>query len=105
MTPAPPRRATSHRSRHDTAVRPARCPIGSASRLEKRMIVPFPRTRLRHRPLVAAALVAVLALTGAVVTTTMAAHAAPTLLSQGRPATASSVENAGTPASAAVDGN
>jgi glucose/arabinose dehydrogenase len=31
--------------------------------------------------------------------------AADTLLSQGRPATASSVENAGTPASAAVDGN
>nr|WP_259465200.1 discoidin domain-containing protein [Streptomyces sp. TLI_171] len=34
-----------------------------------------------------------------------AAQAAPTLLSQGRPATASSAENAGTPASAAVDGN
>src|SRR5260221_12082033 len=33
------------------------------------------------------------------------AHAAGTLLSQGKPATASSVENAGTPASAAVDGN
>ncbi|MEY9876402.1 hypothetical protein ABH931_005912 [Streptacidiphilus sp. MAP12-33] len=33
------------------------------------------------------------------------AHAAATLLSQGRPATASSTENAGTPASAAVDGN
>ncbi|MEO3812208.1 discoidin domain-containing protein [Sphaerisporangium sp. B11E5] len=34
-----------------------------------------------------------------------AAYAAPVLLSQGRPATASSTENAGTPASAAVDGN
>ncbi|AWZ09390.1 MULTISPECIES: discoidin domain-containing protein [unclassified Streptomyces] len=34
-----------------------------------------------------------------------AATAAPTLLSQGKPATASSVEGAGTPASAAVDGN
>ncbi len=34
-----------------------------------------------------------------------AAHAAPTLLSQGKTATASSIENAGTPASAAVDGN
>ncbi|MET8143913.1 discoidin domain-containing protein [Sphaerisporangium sp. NPDC005288] len=34
-----------------------------------------------------------------------AAYAAPVLLSQGRPATASSAENAGTPASAAVDGN
>ncbi|MEZ0069674.1 hypothetical protein ABIA32_005721 [Streptacidiphilus sp. MAP12-20] len=33
------------------------------------------------------------------------ARAAGTLLSQGRPATASSIENAGTPASAAVDGN
>ena len=33
------------------------------------------------------------------------AHAADPLLSQGRPATASSVEGAGTPASAAVDGN
>ncbi|WP_327308392.1 discoidin domain-containing protein [Streptomyces sp. NBC_01298] len=34
-----------------------------------------------------------------------AATAAPTLLSQGKPATASSSEGAGTPASAAVDGN
>jgi beta-glucosidase len=33
------------------------------------------------------------------------AHAADTLLSQGRPATASSAENAGTAAAAAVDGN
>ncbi len=33
------------------------------------------------------------------------ATSAPTLLSQGRPATASSTENAGTPAAAAVDGN
>ncbi|MYS21623.1 beta-glucosidase, partial [Streptomyces sp. DvalAA-14] len=33
------------------------------------------------------------------------AHAADTLLSQGKTATASSTENAGTPASAAVDGN
>ncbi|GAA4253825.1 peroxidase family protein [Dactylosporangium darangshiense] len=33
------------------------------------------------------------------------AHAAGTLLSRGRPAVASSLENAGTPASAAVDGN
>jgi hypothetical protein len=37
--------------------------------------------------------------------TTMGATAADTLLSQGKPATASSIENAGTPASAAVDGN
>ena len=33
------------------------------------------------------------------------AHAAPVLLSQGKPAVASSVENAGTPAASAVDGN
>ncbi|HEY5358092.1 MAG TPA: discoidin domain-containing protein, partial [Streptosporangiaceae bacterium] len=33
------------------------------------------------------------------------AHAAATLLSQGKPATASSLENAGFPASNAVDGN
>jgi hypothetical protein len=49
---------------------------------------------------VLATLVASLAYLGANV-----ANAADTLLSQGRPATASSTENAGTPASAAVDGN
>jgi beta-glucosidase len=37
--------------------------------------------------------------------TSLTASAAATLLSQGRPATASSTENAGNPASAAVDGN
>jgi glucose/arabinose dehydrogenase len=42
---------------------------------------------------------------GATVVGTLTANAAETLLSQGRPATASSVENAGTPASAAVDGS
>ncbi|MBG6104945.1 hypothetical protein IW249_005359 [Micromonospora vinacea] len=47
------------------------------------------------------ALVAALTPTG----TTTPAQAAPSLLSQGRTATASSTENAGTPASAAVDGN
>jgi hypothetical protein len=40
-----------------------------------------------------------------VVTSQSPARAAGTLLSQGKPATASSTENAGTPASAAVDGN
>jgi F5/8 type C domain len=39
------------------------------------------------------------------ITTSLTANAASTLLSQGKPATASSTENAGTPASAAVDGN
>ncbi len=51
---------------------------------------------------VVAALVAALAL---VVAPLGAAHAAGTLLSQGKPATASSTENGGTPASAAFDGN
>ncbi len=46
----------------------------------------------------------ILALTGLFVMP-VAAHAADALVSQGRLATASSTENAGTPASAAVDGN
>nr|WP_075017721.1 discoidin domain-containing protein [Actinacidiphila rubida] len=46
-----------------------------------------------------------LALGGALSATTGTARAADTLLSQGKTATASSTENAGTPASAAVDGN
>jgi len=49
---------------------------------------------------------AVLALlTGYLTVTTVTATAADPLISQGRPATASSAENAGTPASAAVDGD
>ena len=44
-------------------------------------------------------------LTSAFLIAAPAAHAAETLLSQGRPATASSTENAAFPASAAVDGN
>src|SRR5690242_14451961 len=40
-----------------------------------------------------------------IVVTPLTAHAADTLLSQGKPATASSTENAGTPAGAAVDGD
>ena len=49
---------------------------------------------------------AVTLLTGLFVATTRSpADAALTLLSQGRPATASSTENAASPASAAVDGN
>src|SRR5258705_245693 len=58
--------------------------------------------RPRHA-LLALALSALVA--GSVAVGTRAADAADTVLSQGRPATASSVENAGTPASAAVDGN
>jgi hypothetical protein len=59
----------------------------------------------RHRPLTAVAVVTALALGGALSTTTGTAQAADTLLSQGKTATASSTENAGTPASAAVDGD
>ncbi|MFG2042429.1 discoidin domain-containing protein [Dactylosporangium sp. NPDC048998] len=51
-------------------------------------------------PLTVAALVA-----SYLVVTTITASAATQLLSQGKPATASSTENAGTPASSAVDGN
>ncbi len=68
-----------------------------------------PRLSARRRPLVrAAALVAAaLALVAgyAVSVGVSPAGAATTLLSQGKPASASSIENAGTPASAAVDGN
>jgi beta-glucosidase len=57
-----------------------------------------------RRPLVAVVVAALVAATAAVAAT-MPASAAPTLLSQNKPATASSTENAGTPASAAVDGD
>jgi len=58
----------------------------------------------RRRPLtvlaVAAALVA-----GLIITSAVSAQAAVSLLSQGKPTTASSAENAGSPASNATDGN
>ena len=62
------------------------------------------RTARTWRP---ATLGAVIALVAAfvVVAPPSLARAADSLLSQGRPATASSTEQAGTPASAAVDGN
>ncbi|MEY9911225.1 hypothetical protein ABIA35_007477 [Catenulispora sp. MAP12-49] len=62
-------------------------------------------TGIRRRP--SAILVLMIALVASVmlVSTAPKAHAAGTLLSQGKPATASSVENAGTPAADAVDGN
>ena len=60
-------------------------------------LLPAGRRRLGHA--VAAALAAVLLLAGYLaVTSTFPAVAAPSLLSQGKPATASSVENAGMPA-------
>ncbi len=63
------------------------------------------RARLRTRLLALAAATATV-LTGLVVAATPnAASAMGTLLSQGKPTTASSTENAGTPASAATDGD
>ncbi len=67
-----------------------------------------PRITQRRRPALAAgALVAaaVVLLGGYAAVTAGPARAASTLLSQGQPVTASSAENAGTPAGAAVDGN
>jgi beta-glucosidase-like glycosyl hydrolase len=68
--------------------------------------VPLPalRRRMRRRVL-AGAVTALVLLAGSAIVAAPPATAAPTLLSQGRPATASSTENAGTPASAAADGN
>src|SRR2546429_274523 len=51
------------------------------------------------------ALVAILLAGTAVALSPIPSGATPSLLSQGKPATASSIENAGTPPSAAVDGN
>src|SRR5687767_5320605 len=58
---------------------------------------------LARRSILAGTLMAILA--GYLTATVLSASAADPLLSQGRPATASSTEGAGTPASAAVDGN
>ena len=70
-------------------------------------MIPFasvapPRRRIRHTLSVLAALCAAAA---TFVIAGPAAHAAPTLLSQGRPTTASSMENASFPAGNATDGN
>jgi hypothetical protein len=69
----------------------------------------LPRPRQRSgRPYLATVMAAVVALLAGYLTmvvTANTANAADTLLSQGKTATASSTENAGTPASAAVDGN
>ncbi|WP_431976446.1 discoidin domain-containing protein [Micromonospora haikouensis] len=65
------------------------------------------RPRTGRRPWRRTVVGVVVALVAALTPTALAppAHAAPALLSQGRPATASSTEAAGFPASAAVDGN
>nr|WP_322975385.1 discoidin domain-containing protein [Actinacidiphila bryophytorum] len=65
----------------------------------------FLRALRRRRPLLAALVAAVVVAAGAITATSGTASAAPSLLSQGKTATASSTENAGTPASAAVDGD
>src|SRR4051812_31173151 len=62
---------------------------------------PLLSTRRERTALVIAVLTVLLTTYGII---TSPAHAAVTLLSQGKPVTASSTENAGTPASAAVDG-
>ncbi|WP_405453080.1 discoidin domain-containing protein [Streptomyces erythrochromogenes] len=66
----------------------------------------MPLTPTAPRPSLAAALAAALVAALLVLLPgSSTAQAAPVLLSQGRPATASSVEGAGTPAAAAVDGD
>jgi len=68
--------------------------------------IPHPQTRRHSRHRVVVVAVATLTLVAAfLVTTALRASAAPSLLSQGKTATASSTENASFPASAAVDGN
>ncbi|MFR9781099.1 discoidin domain-containing protein, partial [Micromonospora sp. MS34] len=63
------------------------------------------RPRPARRLLTAVATTLALLAGGAVAAAPSPVDAASALLSQGRPVTASSVENAGTPASAAVDGD
>ena len=68
----------------------------------------FARRRLaspRRRLAVIVGAVATLLASYVLIASATSANAAVTLLSQGKPATASSLENAGTPASYAVDGN
>ena len=65
-----------------------------------------PRRRIRRTlPTVLATLVVLCVAVYMIIVTGPAAHAAATLLSQGKPTTASSTENATFPASAATDGN
>src|SRR5260370_1082543 len=69
-------------------------------------LIPYAEVRRRSRPRVIAISVAALALVaGLLGTTALTASAASTLLSQGQPTTASSVENASFPPSNATDGN
>ena len=68
--------------------------------------IPHIETRRRSRRRIAGSVTAALALVAALLgATALSASAAPTLLSQGKTATASSIQSASFPASAAVDGN
>jgi hypothetical protein len=68
--------------------------------------IPHTETRRRSRRRIAGSVTAALALVAALLgATALSASAAPTLLSQGKTATASSIQSASFPASAAVDGN
>src|SRR6266568_3814558 len=85
-----------------------RVPGPPTQRPRRETVMPVTRLRLRRRRarLLPVLAVAVMLLVSAVVTVvTVPAGAGTTLLSQGRPATASSAENGGTPAGAAVDGD
>src|SRR5689334_24711422 len=66
---------------------------------------PTPSRRSRRTRLFLSAGAVLAILTGYFVYTLLPANAATTLLSQGKPTTASSTENAGTPATNATDGN
>ena len=68
-------------------------------------LLPHTETWRRSRSRVLVTLAAALALTAGLLAGTAHSAEAATLLSQGKTATASSVENASFPASAAVDGN
>src|SRR5216684_3016639 len=68
-------------------------------------LLPHTATWRRSRSRVLVTVAAALALTAALLAGTAHSAEAATLLSQGQTATASSVENASFPASAAVDGN
>jgi hypothetical protein len=70
-----------------------------------RLIAPFRKGRRYRRHIISVLLVALAMAALFTASTVGKAQAAATLLSQGQPATASSLENATFPASAAVDGN
>jgi hypothetical protein len=70
-----------------------------------RLVVPFRKGRRYRRHIIGVLLVALALAATFTASTVGKAQAAATLLSQGQPATASSLENASFPASAAVDGN